>query len=120
MLINATLLVQIFNFFVAYWVMKHILLQPALLIIKQRENEYTQLYGRIRDCERLIAEHKEAQKEQKHLFYEQFQQLIPHKIERRERKPALGLHSLVQKPHEQGRLVKELSQQLAEKILHDY
>ncbi|MBN2267621.1 MAG: hypothetical protein JW725_04795 [Candidatus Babeliaceae bacterium] len=45
MIINALLLVQMFHFFVAYLILKHILLKPGLMVI-QEEDAYDALLER--------------------------------------------------------------------------
>lgn len=58
--INATLLVQAVNFFIAYLLFRFILLRPAYTLIRQEEHDQNALEGRIvSEKEMLVHMHKD-------------------------------------------------------------
>jgi len=62
--INATLIVQAFNFFIAYLLFRFILLKPAYRIITQEEQQKRELKLLVDKDRELLAEKKREQREQ--------------------------------------------------------
>lgn len=77
--INATLLVQIFHFIIAYILLKKLLFAPVFSIIMQRHHYTERLKRRIDAEEHTIAKLKEQQKEQWFAFQNAFAALTPTK-----------------------------------------
>lgn len=61
-MINATLIVQAFNFFIAYLMLRTLLFKPAMKLIEQEQQEHKNLDKQISDREKALEE-KEKQKE---------------------------------------------------------
>ena len=51
--VNATLLVQMLNFFIAYWMLRHLLFRPVVAIIQQAEAQEQALHV-------IIDQHKKS------------------------------------------------------------
>lgn len=60
-MINATLLIQMLNFYGAYLIFTHILLKPALALIMHQQERERQLNHAIVDLQNQIVAHKEEQ-----------------------------------------------------------
>jgi len=61
-MINGTLLLQIFNFYVGYSILKRIILKPALRIIDQHDEKLKQLHHALVDLKNQISIHEEQSK----------------------------------------------------------
>ena len=64
MIINGTLFAQVFNFFIAYLMLKHILFKPALNIILQHEERQLQVQHDIVLLKNTVAQELVHQKKQ--------------------------------------------------------
>lgn len=72
--VNATIVVQIINFLIAYAIMRFIALRPAVVLIEAEEKKRTGLHEVIAYNYLLIQRERDALQQQwqeGHLFYEQ-------------------------------------------------
>lgn len=59
MVVNATVLIQILHFGVAYWVMKRIVLQDAFAYIQKQEEKFEKLLLNIEATHKVLQQKKE-------------------------------------------------------------
>lgn len=116
--INATLLVQAGNFFIAYLLFRIILLKPACAIIAQEDASRDSLEEQIAHGHEQLNEKKELQKKQwlqVHQFYKKNQPILPD-----QQMLLRGVHSFVsiESPSDQeiDILARELSSAIVEHV----
>jgi superoxide dismutase len=76
--INATILVQILNFGISYYLFKTLLFKPALAVIEHDNAFLNSLNKRVEDDRVMLDERKQKQREQWMVTREFFKQQGPH------------------------------------------
>ncbi len=79
--INATLIVQVINFFIAYFLFRFILLKPAYTIIVEEQETKALLEQLISDDKRLIAKREQELQEQWRENYVFFKKNLPEPLD---------------------------------------
>jgi len=121
MVVNATLFVQAFNFFIAYLMLRFLLFKPAMKAIEQERQERDHLDAQISEREKILQ--KKAEEKEKGWAKKQkaFQKAAPdvrtkqvaHAQVQPEQKP------VAPEPKELEKLVDEVQQELEKKVRHD-
>jgi hypothetical protein len=80
MTVNATIIVQIFHFFIAYFLISQFFLKPIVQILFAEESEQNTLLAAINQYKKLISILEQKKNELWRSFREQFYQQIPHQL----------------------------------------
>ncbi len=76
--INATLVVQAFNFFIAYLLLRYLLIKPAMQVLRQEDEETAHLQSLSEERTQMLAQTVEEKEEAWKDFQTLFSQEAPH------------------------------------------
>lgn len=81
MMLNATLLVQACNFFIAYLIIDRLLLRPTIRVIANEEQERSLLLKEINHEQEIVIQYQERKLHEWQTFQSSFASHIPHLAE---------------------------------------
>ena len=121
MMINLTIVVQAVNFFVAYLMIKKLLLQPAVARIYEEDRAYHQAVEKIARQKEKIALQEKRIEERLHAFKKTFLEHEP-EVMRAEEVAITIVPGMPELPAIDEKMVKQIAQeivdQLTEKVAH--
>ena len=80
--INATLIIQACNFFIAYLLLRVLFLKPAVIVLKQEKAQLDGLVSQLSEKRKAIVLLEQTKKEQWHAAQEQFRTNFPDVVSR--------------------------------------
>lgn len=117
MIVNATLLVQVVHFYVAYVLLRYLLFEPFIAYIQQEDRERDQMRDVVTASELSLAEQQEVMKQQMRVCR---QYVIENKPELVERKAIFEARPMLEIRHDVISEADELSmrKKLVERLSH--
>ena len=118
--INATLVVQAFNFFVAYVLLRLLLFKPAVKALRQERDEKEHLESLITQREQGLDETAEEKRRAWQKFQEQFAQASPPVKGARVVHPDVepAKESALPNQNELNKLAQDLQEAIVKKVQH--
>ena len=120
--VNATILVQIVNFLIAYVIIRHLLLKPAVTVILQEEEHQASLDKKLRALEATNKSKEEKLSSEWATCQQEFKKHAPAVLESQQKTAIESPENLKEAPVLDQKTVKpitnDVAQELTERLSH--
>lgn len=114
--INITILVQIVNFFIAYIIIRHLLLKPAVSVILEKEEQQAQLNKQLRTLESAIKTKTETLSREWNSCHQEFGKHAPAVVEAQQELAAQGAESVKEAPSLDKKAIEPMTDSVAQEL----
>jgi hypothetical protein len=119
MILNITVIAQILNFGIAYFILKYLLLKPALLVIEQEIGDYESLRTYIINEEKELENEQVLKKQQWYYFSQSLRYGMPAIQVPTENIKTSTLQAFTLNAEEKKHLIEEISKKIIQRVMYD-